>query len=131
MKKVFSTLAITILYCSVAFAQVKPPIPKGLITITTNKKIKFTNLKYVDNQVVFTNAATKSEFTYFFNTIKSIEDGEGNIIYQKEGIVTSKDTIPTIDTKDELDYPELIPLIEDLKINDENILALLKKYDDK
>lgn len=33
--------------------------------------------------MIFTNVDTKTEFTYFFNSIKKIEDADGNIVYSQ------------------------------------------------
>ncbi|HEY0091096.1 MAG TPA: hypothetical protein VGB43_01300 [Flavobacterium sp.] len=62
------------------FGQQKP-IKHGFITLTTSQKIEFNNLRFVDDKVVFQNVATKSEFTYFLNTVKIIEDESKNIVY--------------------------------------------------
>lgn len=72
------------------FAQVRNPIPSGEITIVTNQTMKFKNLRFVDNQVVFINIETQSEFTYFLNSVRSIDDAEGVNLYLKEGEVFPK-----------------------------------------
>lgn len=71
------------------FAQNRLPVQKGFITIVTGQKMEFINLKFQDDQVKFTNVTTRSEFTYFLNSVKRIEDLNKNVIYQKE--VVDKD----------------------------------------
>lgn len=95
MKKTIFALIVIIINCTMLFAQEKKPISKGFITITTGQKIEFVNLRYEGNMVIFTNVATKTEFTYFLNTVKLIEDGEKNIIYgkNKAETETKKDSL--------------------------------------
>lgn len=45
----------------------------------------FKNLHFEDNQVKFTNTDTRSDFTYFINSIKCIEDNNGTVFFLKEG----------------------------------------------
>lgn len=71
----------------VLFAQNHLPVQKGYITIVTGQKIEFINLKFQNDQVVFTNVATRSEFTYFLNSVKRIEDLDKKVIYQKEDVI--------------------------------------------
>lgn len=71
------------------FAQNHLPVQKGYVTIVTGQKMEFINLKFQGDQVLFTNVTTRSEFTYFLNSIKRIEDLDKNIIYQKEEIIKS------------------------------------------
>lgn len=76
-----------------SFAQNRLPVQKGFITIVTGQKMEFINLKFQDDQVKFTNVTTRSEFTYFLNSVKRIEDLNKNIIYQKDSVVKSNDLI--------------------------------------
>lgn len=64
------------------FAQEIPDTKKGFITLSTNQKYEFTNLKIVNNQVIFINVATKSEFIYFKNAVKLIVDEQENVVYK-------------------------------------------------
>jgi hypothetical protein len=69
-------------FSSVILGQEIPETKKGIITLTTNQKYEFTNLKTVNNQVIFINVATKSEFIYFKNAIKLIVDDKENVVYK-------------------------------------------------
>lgn len=71
------------------FAQNRLPVQKGHIIIVTGQKMEFINLKFQGDQVVFTNVATRSEFTYFLNSVKRIEDIDKKVIYQKEEAIKS------------------------------------------
>jgi hypothetical protein len=78
--------------------------------------------------VIFTNVATKTEFTYFLNTVKLIEDGDKNIIYgkNKSETETKKDTLSTLVT--------VIPKKEVLKlefVNSNTILLNQQKQSPK
>jgi hypothetical protein len=64
-------------------AQELKAIPKGFITISTGQKIEFSDLNFVDTQVIFTNIATKTQFTYFLNSINLIEDESHSVIFKK------------------------------------------------
>ena len=66
------------------WAQEIPETKKGFITLTTNQKYEFTNLKTVNNQVVFINVATKSEFIYFKNAVKLVVDDQQNVVYKSQ-----------------------------------------------
>lgn len=66
------------------WAQEIPETKKGFITLTTNQKYEFTNLKVVNNQVAFINIATKSEFIYFKNAVKLIVDDQQNVVYKSQ-----------------------------------------------
>lgn len=68
------------------FAQEIKPMSKGFITVTTGQKMPFTNLRIIDNQVIFMNVETKTEFTYFVANIKQLEDMDKNVIYTKKTI---------------------------------------------
>lgn len=71
-------------FSSVILGQEIPETKKGFITLTTNQKYEFTNLKSVNNQVVFINVATKSEFIYFKNAVKLIVDEQENVVYKSQ-----------------------------------------------
>lgn len=73
----------------ILFAQNNLPVQKGYVTIVTGQKMEFINLKFQGDQVVFTNVATRSEFTYFLNSVKRIEDIDKKVIYQKEEVIKS------------------------------------------
>ena len=82
MKIIFRIILILLVYFQ-SFAQELKPVSKGFITISTGQKMQFSDLKFVDNQVVFTNIATKSQFTYFLNSINLIEDDSHSVIFKK------------------------------------------------
>lgn len=86
MKKIL-LLSMLLISSFNLFAQDRKPVSAGEITIVTNEIMKFKNLRFVDNQVVFLNIDTKSEFTYFLNSIKSIENAAGENVYLKQGEV--------------------------------------------
>lgn len=71
----------------ILFSQNRLPVQKGYITIVTGQEIEFINLKFQNDQVVFTNVTTRSEFTYFLNSVKRIEDFDKKVIYQKEVVI--------------------------------------------
>lgn len=71
-------------FCTVILGQEIPETKKGFITLTTNQKYEFTNLKTVNNQVIFINVATKSEFIYFKNAVKLVVDEQENIVYKSQ-----------------------------------------------
>lgn len=75
---------LLLFFSSVILGQEIPETKKGFITLTTNQKYEFTNLKTVNNQVVFINVATKSEFIYFKNAVKLIVDEQENIVYKSQ-----------------------------------------------
>lgn len=112
VKKTILVLIVIIINCTILFAQEKKPISKGFITITTGQKIEFVNLRYEGNMVIFTNVVTKTEFTYFINTVKQIEDDEKNIIYgkNKAETETKKDTLSgtTVNSKKEVQKLEFV-----------------------
>jgi hypothetical protein len=102
MKKIILFVFTLLIYLN-CFSQEIKPMAKGYITVTTGQKMQFTNLRIQDNQVVFMNVETKTEFTYFVATIKQLEDEKNNIIYTKvvvakneqsgnKTLVTVKDT---------------------------------------
>lgn len=79
-------LLFYLLFCGVyGNAQEKNSVSSGTITITTNQQMKFTNLRFVADQVLFISTETKSEFTYFMNSIRSIVESDGTTIFLKEG----------------------------------------------
>lgn len=107
-------LLLSILFFNVLslFAQEKNPISSGEITIVTNETMKFKNLRFLDNQVVFFNIDTKSEFTYFLNSIKSIEDADGVSRYLKEGeVFPIKKSVPKLEW-----YGDNLPLRNEKKV---------------
>ena len=127
MKKKIIVLIVIIINCTILFAQEKKPIAKGFITITTGQKIEFTNLRYEGDMVIFTNVTTKTEFTYFLNTVKLIEDGEKNIIYGKKKSETET-------KKDSLSVATVIPKKEAQKlefVNSNTILLNQQKQSPK
>lgn len=74
------------------FAQEIKSISKGTITTVAIQKIEFINLRAVDGQIIFRNAETNTDFTYFKNSIKSITDENGNLVYSaSEEVVKSYD----------------------------------------
>jgi hypothetical protein len=84
MSKNFILLILIVLHVF-AFGQTNnASIGKGTITLITNQKFTFSNLRYVDDQVVFTNVGTGSEFTYFLHSVKIIEDENKTVIYTKK-----------------------------------------------
>lgn len=84
MKKIY--LFVVLMYCCLNLsAQDIKTVSAGTITIITNQQMKFKNLRFVEDQVLFINSSTKSEFTYFMNSIRSIVDDKGTTIYLKAG----------------------------------------------
>lgn len=71
-------------FCTIILGQEIPETKKGFITLTTNQKYEFTNLKVVNNQVIFINVATKSEFIYFKNAVKLVVDEQENVVYKSQ-----------------------------------------------
>ena len=71
-------------FCTIILGQEIPKTKKGFITLTTNQKYEFTNLKVVNNQVIFINVATKSEFIYFKNAVKLVVDEQENVVYKSQ-----------------------------------------------
>lgn len=106
MKKATLIITAILFYFTTSFSQENLPISKGFITIFTNQKIKFVNLRYIDDQVVFTNVETKSEFTYFIKSIKSIQDEGGNIIYTNKALINYDKTNETEIKKTKHIYPD-------------------------
>lgn len=98
MKKVY--LFVAIMYCCLNLsAQDIKTVSAGTITIITNQQMKFTNLRFVEDQVLFINSSTKSEFTYFMNSIRSIVDDKGTTIYLKAGEKLPVERVLTEDQK--------------------------------
>lgn len=90
MKNTFTFLLFLISFTKFQGQEIKN-VPSGKITVVTNQIINFKNLRVEDNQIKFFNTETKSDFFYFFNTIKKIEDDSGNLIYlKKEDISKTK-----------------------------------------
>lgn len=106
-----------IIICFIAFecySQNLKPVTKGFITISTGQKMEFSNLNFVDSQVIFTNNETKTQFTYFLNSINLIEDESHSVIFKKyippkndsELINEKKGVIEVNDTLFKPYYPE-------------------------
>lgn len=118
MKKLLPLLFLLI--SLTAFSQSMKPIEKGFITITTGQKMEFTNLRFQDNQVVFKNVATKSEFTYFLNSIKIIVDGDNSVIFENKAL--SKDVLSqeqVIDNKANIKNYTKLEFINAYKVSSE------------
>lgn len=80
-------------------------VPSGKITVVTNQTMNFKNLTVEDNQVKFFNIETKSDFFYFFNTIKKIEDEFGNLIYlKKEELSITKVNLTNLEPEPKLEW---------------------------
>ena len=99
MKKLLQLLFLLI--SLTVFSQGIKPIDRGFITITTGQKIEFTNLRFQDNQVVFKNVATKSEFNYFLNSVKTIVDGDNSIVFENRALPKAKIS------QDEIDHDKI------------------------
>ena len=73
-------------FCAFTFAQTKT-VASGTISITTGQKMNFTNLRFIENeQVVFKNKETQSEFYYFLKTVKLIVDSNNNVVYENTSL---------------------------------------------
>ncbi len=108
MKKI-ALIIFALLINLYSFCQEIKPMSKGIITVTTGQKMSFTNLRVVDNQVVFRNEETKSEFTYFVANIKQLEDLDKNIIYTKKTVEKTESPKEIKTVNDSLfrpNYPE-------------------------
>ncbi|MNK24450.1 hypothetical protein D3C87_427560 [compost metagenome] len=90
MIKKITLLLILFLFFSSFYAQSQKSIEKGVITLITNQKMKFKNLKFIEDQVVFTNLSTNSEYTYFLKAVRQIEDETKAIVYRKPEVLESK-----------------------------------------
>jgi hypothetical protein len=66
---------------SIGFSQEIQSLKTGFITITTNQRLKFKNLRTEGIEVVFHNIKTSSDYRYLKNTIKKIEDDSLNVVY--------------------------------------------------
>lgn len=84
MKLKLKLIYLLLFFSTFILGQEIPETKKGFITLTTNQKYEFTNLKTVNNQVTFINVATKSEFIYFKNSVKLIVDEQENIVYKSQ-----------------------------------------------
>ncbi|MBX9806473.1 MAG: hypothetical protein K2X95_01610 [Flavobacteriaceae bacterium] len=112
MKKIIKIILI-LLVCFQSLAQELKPVSKGFITISTGQKMEFSDLNFVDTQVIFTNVTTKTQFTYFLNSINLIEDESHSVIFKK-----------FIPTKSEPD------LIKEKELIEENDTLFKPKYPD-
>ncbi|CAM3938360.1 hypothetical protein FLAN108750_00185 [Flavobacterium antarcticum] len=110
MKKLY-VLVLLLCGCLHLSAQDKKTISEGTITISTNQRMKFTNLRFVNDQVVFNDNNTKSDFTYFMNSIKSIVDDKGTTIYLKTG---EKLPVERVLTEDQM-LRKINPPLRDVK----------------
>jgi hypothetical protein len=117
----FCVFVVLVFCSSIFYAQEKANISKGFITLVTNQKMEFTNLHYDIDKIIFTNIQTKSEFTYFVNSVKLIEDIDKNVLYAKkiEPKLESKtdEIIAPKDTLFKPNYPEGIYKTKDDFIN--------------
>lgn len=113
MKKnlVFSVVLLLAMFTIVS-AQNTKSVSKGLITISTGQKLHFINLKFQGEMVVFTNTATKSEFTYFLKTVLSIEDENKNIIYKD-----AKGANLVVENSKQLEIPSETIVVKPIKKN--------------
>lgn len=116
-KRTFLSLVVVLL-ATVCLAQNNSTIPSGTIFLTNNETIEFTNLKFIDNTVVFINNATKTEFTYFKNTVKYINNAmgqrvftNGNLVYATENLSKKKDEVKQ-DLKAEMPIENSTILVE-------------------
>lgn len=104
MKRFILTLFLLFPFFYLA-AQENKNISSGNITIVSNQKMNFKNLQFIDDQVKFFNTETKSEFIYFLNTIRTIQDANGNVLYSnKQEIKEIKQTSLTIISKVKKDW---------------------------
>jgi hypothetical protein len=129
MKKivVFIFTIVANFYC---LCQEIKPMAKGFITVTTGQKMAFSNLRVLENQVVFMNDETKTEFTYFVVNIKQIEDEKNNILYTKV-IATKKEQSISQTEVIEKDTPQIkkVVLSKLEFVNSSKILLDGKKLD--
>lgn len=137
MKKIVLTILILIVNCIAFYAQEKLPISRGFITLYTNQKMEFTNLRYQDNKVIFMNVETKSEFTYFINSVKLIEDIDKTILYINEDLVKREELrkVSVNSTANNSSKPERKKLVfvgsskillNQLKIEPDEVRAIMK-----
>jgi hypothetical protein len=123
MKKIIRILLILLVFFQSSAQELKP-VSKGFITISTGQKMEFSDLKFVDNQVIFTNIVTKSQFTYFLNSINLIEDESHSVIFRKfiptknePDLIKEKELIQENDTLFKPFYPEGVYYSKDDFIN--------------
>lgn len=64
-------------------AQTQTPVAKGTLTLYDKRVVAFSNLRFVDNTVVFMNEETASEFTYFLKSVRTITDEAGNTVFSQ------------------------------------------------
>ncbi|AWI26445.1 hypothetical protein [Flavobacterium pallidum] len=118
-------VSIFLLSCFIVTAQ-DSKIPKGNITLITGQNMEFTDLKFIDDKVKFTNLDTKSDFEYFLTAVKTIIDENGVIIYQKAQAKEEPKFTPQISVAPE--HTPSPPLVEALQFkNIENIRKNGKK----
>lgn len=101
-------ISLIILFSTtICFSQEIKPVTKGTITLCTNQKIKFRNLKYKEGMVTFVNMTTNSDFTYFLNAVRLIEDESNTVIYKRiEETKSKENTVEIIsDTLFRPNYP--------------------------
>lgn len=87
-----------------------PNLKNGFVTITTNQRLKFKNLRTEGIEVVFYNIKTSSDYRYLKNTIKKIEDDSLNIVYVNPKFINEPNIwekkVDKISTLYKANYPE-------------------------
>ncbi len=128
MKKLLFLFLIGFL--TTASAQTKASVSKGTLMLYDKRVISFTNLRFVDNTVMFINNDTASEFTYFLTSIRTITDDAGAIVFsQSEEHFAVKETSSAPEPQPlpddgffRIDYPE------GLYLNKEQFIAKKPGY---
>lgn len=78
-------LLFTLIFSSFLLAQEKVQFIKhGELTMKNNEKIEFTNLKYEEDKVVFTNIKTQQIEHLYLSSILSVDEGEIELIDESE-----------------------------------------------
>jgi len=75
MKQLITITFALLMSISVFCQETQKPIKSGILTLKNNEKVQFSNLRYEDDQVFYTNSVNQLEERLFVDSIISIEEG--------------------------------------------------------
>lgn len=134
MKKTIFQLVLTLINCTLLFAQESKPTAKGLTTVSSGLKNEVINLRMEGDGRGFTNNETNNEFNFLTEPKKLIEEGDKNVINQQNKYAVHKTTdsrlIDTLTPKKQIQKLEFVNAYKILqnqqKLSPDSIRGIIK-----